>query len=348
MEHFEVLVIGGGQAGLAAGFHLSKLGANYLIVDDGLRVGDSWRRRWDSLRLFTPARLNGLPGMPFPGAPSAVPTKDQVADYLESYAKGFGLPVRVAVRVRSLTRDGAGYVTDSGISANQVVVATGSYATPRMPGFASELQGGITQLHSSQYRYPSQLQGDVLVVGAGNSGAEIAVDAAGAKRRTWLSGRPTGRAPYPVMFAPPFWWLATRVLLTAGTPIGRSMAARSLIHGQPLVRVAPKDLESAGVERVARVDGVEGGKPRLEGGRVLEAGTVVWCTGFDHRYPWIKLPITDEAGHLRHRRGVVESQPGLYFVGVPFQSRISSSLIDGVGDDAKYVVERIAGIRSRA
>lgn len=347
IEHFEVLVIGGGQAGLATGYHLSKLGAKYVIVDDGRRIGDAWRRRWESLQLFTPARLNALPGTRFPAPGDATVTKDQVADYLESYAARFGLPVRLGVRVQRLGRENGRFVTDAGIGADQVVVATGSYGTPNVPEFASQLDPGIVSFHSSEYRSASQLQGDVLVVGAGNSGAEIALDSARNRHRTWLSGRSTGQVPYPLIFSPPAWWLVKHVL-TVNLPMGRRMAAQAYSRGQPLVRARPADLASAGVERVPRVTGAEGGRPRLEDGRVLDAATVVWCTGFGHSYPWIDLPITDEQGHVVHRRGAVESQPGLYFVGLPFQFSMRSSLIDGVGDDAESVVARIAARRARA
>jgi putative flavoprotein involved in K+ transport len=346
-EHLEVLVIGGGQAGLAAGYHLSKIGARYLIVDAGARVGDPWRRRWDSLRLFTPARLDGLPGMPFPAPGDSTVTKDQAADYMESYAQRMGMQLRLETRVLRLGRDDARFVTDADLSADNVIVASGSYGEPSVPSFASQLDPAIVSFHSSAYRNAAQLRGDVLVVGAGNSGAEIALDAAGAKHKTWLSGRETGKVPYPTIFSPPAWWVVKHVL-TTNLPLGRRMAAQAYGRGQPLVRVRPVDLASAGVERVARVAGVEGGKPRLEDSRVVSAGTVVWCTGFTHGYAWIDLPITDEAGHIRHRRGVVESQPGLYFVGLPFQFGMRSSLIDGVGDDAKYVVEKIAARRGRA
>jgi putative flavoprotein involved in K+ transport len=345
LEHFQVIVIGGGQAGLATGFHLSRTGLSYIILDDGKRVGDPWRRRWNSLRLFTPARINGLPDAPFPGSPSIYPTKDQVADYMESYAKRFGLPIRLGVKVDTLARQGSQYLATAGasrISADQVVVATGSYAVPRKPSFAGELDPRISQFHSTEYRMPSQFgKGDVLVVGAGNSGAEIALDAA-ADHRTWLSGRVTGQVPQPVMFSRPMWWIGSRVL-TKDTPIGRRMAGLVASgRGQPLVRVRPKHLAAAGVERVPKVADVQNGKPRLEDGRVMDVGTVVWSTGFDHSYPWIKLPITDEAGHVEHSRGVSESQPGLYFVGLPFQYRLSSTLIAGVGDDAQYVVDKIS------
>ena len=343
-----VMVIGGGQAGLAAGYHLARLHADFVILDAASRTGDSWRRRWDSLRLFTPARINGLPEAPFPAPPNTVVTKDQVADYMESYAKRFALPVRLGVKVETLTREGDTFVASAGQQswrAAAVVVATGSYATPRRPEFAGQLDPAIKQLHSTEYQNPRQFgEGDVLVVGAGNSGAEIAMDAASG-HKTWLSGRKTGQVPYPIMFAPPAYWLLTHVM-SRDTPVGRRVATQVFHRGQPLVRIKPAHLAAAGIERVPRVAGVQEGKPRLEDGRALDVGTVVWCTGFDHSYPWIKLPITDEAGHLKHRRGVVESQPGLYFVGIPFQHRISSSLIDGVGEDAAYIVEKISPGRS--
>jgi len=349
-DRLEVIVIGGGQAGLAAGYHLAKLGLDYFILDDGARVGDPWRRRWDSLRLFTPARINGLPGAPFPAAPGAIVTKDQVADYLESYAKRFGLRIRLGVRVETLTREGGSYEVKTAdghdLHADQVIVATGSYPTLRVPKFAGQLDPAITQLRSTEYRNADQLPaGDVLVVGAGNSGAEIAIDAA-SSHRVRLAGRQTGRVPYQVMFWPPAFWVFTR-LLSVDTPIGKRAAVYALTRGQPLVRVTPKHLAAAGIERVPRVAGVEAGKPRLEDGRVLDVETVVWCTGFDHSYPWIKLPITDEEGLIQHRRGIVTSQQRLYFVGLPFQHRVSSSLIAGVGEDAKYVVETVASTRSR-
>ncbi len=339
IEHIEVLVIGGGQAGLAAGYHLSKLGASFLIVDDSQRTGDAWRRRWDSLRLFTPARINGLPGMPFPATASATVTKDAMADYLEAYATRFALPIRRGTRVRSLGRADGKFVIDTGLTADHVIVATSSHGTPYLPPFAADLDPAITSLHSTEYRTPSQVRADVLVVGAGNSGAEIALDLACAGRTTWLSGRDTGKIPYPTVYWRPLWWIFTR-------PAFRGIAV--VEGGQPLVRIRPQDLVTAGVERVPRVAGVENGRPRLDDGRVLDVGTVVWCTGFRETYPWINLPITDETGRVRHERGVATAQPGLYFVGLRGQRSVRSSLVDGVGEDARYVVDRIAARRSRA
>ncbi len=201
-QHVDTLVIGGGQAGLAAGYELARRGRDFVILDAHDHVGDSWRIRWDSLRLFTPASLNGLPGMPFPAPGEHFPTKDELADYLETYAARFALPVQLGVRVDELTRDGDRYLVSAGVrrlAANHVVVATGAYATPGLPAFASQLDPAITQLHSLDYRNPGQLRdGRVLVVGAGNSGAEIALELA-ATHQTWLAGRDTGH--FPNLFA---------------------------------------------------------------------------------------------------------------------------------------------------
>lgn len=241
-ERIDTLIIGGGQAGLSAGYHLARRGIPFVILDANPRVGDSWRNRWDSLRLFTPNRFNGLPGMPFPGPRWALPTKDEFADYLESYAERFELPVRTGVEVERLTRKGDRFVAAAGdrrLEADNVVVAMSSWQRPRLPQFASELDPRIIQLHASDYRNPGQLQeGGTLVVGAGNSGAEIALDVAGT-RRVWLSGPDTGHLP----FRPES--LTARVLmpfigrvifhrvLTTSTPIGRRARPKMLAKGDP-------------------------------------------------------------------------------------------------------------------
>jgi putative flavoprotein involved in K+ transport len=211
-------VIGGGQAGLAVGYHLAHQERDFVILDAARRVGDAWRRRWDALRLFTPARYSGLPGMSLPAPDGYFPTKDEMADYLEAYAARFALPVRLGVRVAALTREDGRYrlsVGDERLAADQVVVATGPFQQPHIPAFASELDPRIVQLHASAYRNANQLQeGGVLVVGAGNSGAEIALELA-ATRRTYLSGRDTGHVPLRLGRA--FWWFLSHVL-TVDTP----------------------------------------------------------------------------------------------------------------------------------
>jgi putative flavoprotein involved in K+ transport len=349
-ERFETVVVGGGQAGLATGYHLARRGRPFVILDAGQRVGDPWRRRWDSLRLFTPAAYNGLPGMGFPAPAWHYPTKDELADYLEAYAARFELPVRSGVEVDGLTRRGERYLVTAGerrFEADNVVVASGAYHTPRVPAFAAELDPAILQLHSSRYRRAAQLrEGPTLVVGAGNSGAEIAVEAAGA-HPIWLSGRHPGSEPTRAggrldrLFTPPFWFLITRVL-TVQTPIGRRLRPRLMGAGTPLARTRLSDLRAAGVARVPRTAGARDGLPVLEDGRALEVANVVWCTGFRPDFSWIDLPVLEDDGEPRHDRGVVASEPGLYFVGRFFLSALASALVGWVGRDAEHVVGQLA------
>jgi putative flavoprotein involved in K+ transport len=290
--------------------------------------------------------------MRFPAPRSSYPTKDQVADYLETYAERFGLPVHTGTKVDAVRREGDGYrvVSASGSwRAENVVVATSAYHTPSVPSFASDLEPGILQFHSKDYRRPGQLQaGDTLVVGAGNSGAEIAMELS-RSHRIWLSGRDTGQEPVSAsgtlrdrLVTPLIWIVANHVLRTTN-PLGRKVRSHFLDppRGIPLARVRRRDLLDAGVERVPRTAGVEGGRPVLDDGRVLDVRNVVWCTGFRPDFGWVELPVFGDYGFPRHERGVVPMQPGLYFVGLPFQSALASSLIGGVGRDARYVAERI-------
>jgi putative flavoprotein involved in K+ transport len=354
------VVVGGGQAGLAVGYQLARRGLPFVILDAHERIGDSWRQRWDSLRTFTPAGYNGLPGAPFPGEAHSFPTKDEVADYLTAYATRFDLPVRTGVSVDRLTREGDRFVVAAGdhrLEAEQVVVATGAYQTPRVPAFASDLDPTIVQIHSTGYRDPSQLRkGGVLVVGAGNSGAEIALEVSH-RHPTWLSGRDTGHEPtrpgtVPDRLLMPVLWFIVSHVLTVRTPIGRKMKRVFRNRGIPLARVRRKDLSAAGVERVPRTAGVRDGLPELEDGRVLDVANVIWCTGFVPDFRWIELPILDEDGHPVHDRGVIGSEPGLYFVGLIFLYSLSSVLIGGVGRDAEYIAtcieSRVRGDRSSA
>jgi putative flavoprotein involved in K+ transport len=346
------VVVGAGQAGLAVGYHLARRGCPFVILDAHERIGDAWRTRWDSLRLFTAASLDGLPGMRFPGPGGSFPTKDEMADYLENYARRHRLPVRTGVRVDRLGRDGGRYVLMAGgerLEAANVVVATGAYRTPRIPAFAPELDAGVLQVHSSGYRNPSQLRdGPVLVVGAGNSGAEIALELARSGRHTWLSGRDTGEeAPFRVgsvpdrLLTPVFWFLFSRVL-TVRTSAGRKLRHKGLSMGWPLVRVKPVDLAAAGVERVPTTVGVRTGRPVLDDGRVLDVANVVWCTGFRPDNRWVDLDAFDPDGFPVHERGVVAAHPGLYFVGSFFLYTLTSTLVGGVGRDAEHIAGHIA------
>ena len=353
-EHYETVVIGGGQAGLATGYYLQSCDQDFVILDAGDRVGDPWRKRWDSLRVFTPARFTSLPEKAFPGSPYAFPGKDAVADYLESYAEHFDLPVELGVHVDGLKRNGSSYLLTAGdrqYAADNVVVAMASYQIPTIPDFADELADDVVQLHSSGYRNPSQLQdGSVLVVGAGNSGAEISLDVAD-DHETWLSGRDVGYIPFHINsrfgrhIGVPF---VMRVLyhrvLTTDTPIGRRMRPKLLSQGGPLVRIKPQDLVAASVKRVPRMTDVRDGRPVVGDNQSLDVTNVIWCTGFHPDFSWIDLPIFDGQANPKepiHDRGVVSDAPGLYFVGLFFLYALTSSLFTGVSRDAEYVVDHL-------
>lgn len=347
-RHWKTVVIGAGQAGLAVGYHLALRGEDFVILDAESRVGDAWRRRWDSLRLFTPAKYDGLPGMPFPLAREAFPLKDQVADYLSAYAERFALPVRSGVRVERLERTPDGFRIHSGegaLTATRVVLATGTNPVPRVPPFAGELSPEIRQLHSSQYRNPESVgPGRVLVVGAGTSGVEIALELA-KRGPTFLAGRPTQHIPDAVFryAGGLYWWLLNHVL-TVRTPIGRRARPAVLGGGAPLIRVSADELGPAGVVRLPRVSGVSGGRPRTEDGATVEVDTIIWATGFRPDFEWVGFPVTDETGWPAGSRGVSSAAPGLYYVGMPFQTGLTSGLLGGVGRDAAYVAGRMSPV----
>lgn len=345
MQQFDVVVLGAGQAGLAAGYHLSRTGLRFVILEQAPRIGDVWRARWDSLRLFTPAQRVGLPGLAFPAERNTCPSKDAFADYLEAYARQFSLPVRTGVQVASVGATGTGFAvttSDGVLQARNVIAAVGANALPRIPAAAAGLDAGILQLHNSQYRRPADIpDGDVLVVGAGISGAEIALELA-ATHRTFLSGRPTPHVPDPVLrWADPLYWRFIHFVLTTDNPLGRKMSANFHRHGAPLFRISVKDLDRAGVVRLPRFSAAAGGQPAFDDGTSRSVRTVIWATGHKPSLDWIEgLPVTDWGWPIT-RRGVVPELPGLYFVGMPFQYSLTSGLVGGVGRDAAYVVDGI-------
>jgi putative flavoprotein involved in K+ transport len=356
-QQLGTVVIGGSQAGLAVGYHLKQRGLPFVILDENDRIGDAWRKRWDSLRLFTPGRYNGLPGMPFPGSPWAYPTKDETADYLEAYARRFELPLRTGVKVERLSKAGDRFDVSWGkdrLFAEKVVVATGAFNNPRVPSFARELDESIVQLHSREYRNPSQIQeGGVLVVGAGNSGAEIGIELA-PHHQAWLSGPDTGQEPARAgrlldhLVTPIMWFMATR--LTVKTALGRKLRDHFVDppRGIPLGRVRRKDFAPAGIKRVPRMTGVKNGYPLLEDGTVLNVSNVIWCTGFRPNFDWIDLSLPTHNGLPIHDRGIVKSCPGLYFMGLLFLYSLSSALVGGVGRDAEHIVDHLVCTRLAA
>lgn len=350
-EHHETIIIGAGQAGLSTGYHLKKRRHDFVILDANERVGDVWRQRFDSLKLYSPAKYDGLPGWDFPASKWTYPAKDEVAGYLEAYAARFELPVQAGVTVESLTKSGDMYVLQCGgrrYEADNVVIASGTWQRPKTPDFADQLDPSIRQLHSNDYRNPSQLKaGPVLVVGCSHSGADIALEVA-STHQTTLSGPVRGEVPFDIegrvahRVFPIMWFMANHVL-TEKTPIGRKMRGEVRAHGGPLLRVKRADLETAGVERAeAKTVAVQDGKPVLEDGRVLDVTNVIWCTGFDKNTDWVKIPVNGDDGWPTQSQGCVPDSPGLYFVGLPFLTAFASMLIGGVGRDAERVARHIA------
>lgn len=349
--HVETLIVGAGQAGLATAYHLIRRGRECLVLDGNAAIGDNWRQRWDSLRLYSPAKFDGLPGMAFPAPPWHYPTKDEVADFLALYARTFDLPVRLGVHVVRLASDGDRFRVDTSAgsyTARNVVVSTGTFGrTPSVPDFAAELDPSIAQLHSSAYRRPDQVPpGTVLVVGASHSGMDLALELS-RSRSVVLAGRDCGEIPVPLgsrrmRVLMPVLWFGWGHVLNRRTPIGRKEMSEVRFHGGPALRVKRADLRAAGVERVEqRVVGVTDGQPRLADGRVLDVSSVVWATGFRQRFDWIEPLRTDDRGWPREERGVVADVPGLYFCGLSFQSSFRSMLIGGAGADAAYLADRI-------
>ena len=350
-EKVSTIVIGGGQAGLTMGYQLARRNISFRILDAHERVGDAWRRRWDSLRLFTPVRYASLPGLPFRADGDAFLGKDTVADYLESYAEHFRLPVSTGMKVQRLSKKNGKFLVETDrqqFEADQVVVAMANFQVPRVPAFARDLDPGIVQIHSHYYKNPSQLKpGNTLVVGAGNSGADIAMEVV-KTHPTWMSGKESGHVPFQIdtFFAR---WVLFRLIrfighyvLSLATPIGRKQRPKLLKRASPLVRVKPKDLTNAGVERVDRVVGVQDGRPLLADVRTLDVQNIIWCTGYEPGFSWIDLPVFDDKGNTLHERGVVHREPGLYFAGLHFQYAMSSATLIGVGRDAEYIAKAVA------
>jgi putative flavoprotein involved in K+ transport len=347
------VIIGGGQAGLSTGYHLAKLGRSFVILEGNARVGDTWRKRWDSLRLFSPARFDGLEGMPFPAPRYSNPTKDEMADYLEAYATHFELPVRTGTRVERVWREGSCYRISAGdvqLAAQNVVIAMAGFQTPRVPELASSLDSRIVQLHSTEYRNTGQLrEGAVLIVGAGNSGAEIGRETVRSGFPTFVSGRATGQVPFDIQSAigrhvllPLMFRVIFHRVLTLDTPVGRKARPKMMAEATPLIRTKERDLAALGVTRVPRVMDTHGGKPLLDDGRILDVANVVWCTGFHAGLEWLDLPILGATGEPMQERGMVRDYPGVFFVGQHFQYSMSSAMIHGVGRDAKRVADVIA------
>ncbi|MGO2542166.1 flavin-containing monooxygenase [Specibacter sp. AOP5-B1-6] len=339
------IIVGAGQAGLAAAFQLRARGIGCRILEAAESPGQGWRDRWDSLRLFTPAQYCSLPGMEFPAPGGSFPTRDQVAAYLSAYAEA--LPVTTGVSVTGIHRDGAGFTVDTSagtLTASQVVIATGATSTPFIPDMASKLSPAIHQLHSSGYRNaPALPDGGVLVVGAATSGIEIAVELA-ADRRVWLAGRVPFHIPDAVInHAGGAYWHFIHRVLTRSTPLGKKIARDFTAQGGPLISISIADAQNAGVACLSRLAEVaDDGHPVFANHPPLDVATIIWATGYQPRFDWVDDVPVDGRGWPVTNRGEVETLPGLYFVGMPFQYGLTSTLLGGVGRDAAHVADRIA------
>lgn len=342
------VVVGGAQAGLVMGYYLQRKKTDFVILEAHPRVGDVWRQRYDSLKLFSIPRYASLPGLRIPVR--GFPTRDEFADYLEQYAAHFELPVRTGVRVLRVCRhdDGNLFVqtTDGSYLADSVVVATGWHQRPVKPEFAAEIDASVTQLHSMDYRNPGQFApGGVLVVGAANSGSDVALDAAAAGHPTWIAGRHPGQVPVdidsrrarPVI---PVVMFVFKHVLTLRTPMGRKVRPQARTHGVQLVRNKLADLDTAGIVRIGRITGVQDGQPITEDGPVPAVATIVWCTGShpDHRF--LDLSSVDVEEWPEEHRGV-SAESGLYFLGMEFQFALASAMIEGLDRDARYLVRQM-------
>jgi putative flavoprotein involved in K+ transport len=340
-KHREVVVIGGGQAGLAMGYFLAKQGRGFTILEAAGEPAAAWRARWDSLELFTPVRYDSLPGHAFPGEPDSYPDRDAVVAYLTDYARRFELPVAFNSRVRSVRpRDGGFRVelADRTYEADQVVVATGPFQVPFTPAMASDLSTDGAQVHSSGYRAPQDLpEGPVLVVGGGNTGFQIAAELAQSREVHLAVGARQTPLPQRILGRDLFRYLeATRLMnKTVTSRIGQKMKDKETLIGS-----SPRRAHRHGIKMRPRATAAQGSTVTFADGSDVAVDAVVWATGFRLDHSFVEVPVFDARGQVRHQRGVTEL-PGLYFLGLPWQHTRGSALLGWVKDDAEFIAQRI-------
>jgi putative flavoprotein involved in K+ transport len=344
-----VVVVGAGQAGLAIGYFLRRHGRDFVILERAGEIAPAWRERWDSLRLFTPRCYSGLPGLPFPGDPDGYPIRAEVIAYLERYAETFDLPIELNSEVKRLDLgdDGRFHLEVDGrtITADQVVVATGPFQTPFLPKLAERLADDVFQTHAVGYRRPDDVSpGAVLVVGGGNTGFQIAKELSATHKVVLSVGSRQTPLPQRLLGRDLFWWLTKAGILdkSVETRLGQRLSTRETLIGS-----SPRELKRAyGVEVRPRATDADGRTVRFEDGSELQVDAVIWATGYRPDYSWIKLPVFDADGRLRHRRGVTDV-PGLCFLGLTWQYTRGSALIGWVQEDAEFIAERIAAHQAR-
>lgn len=348
-QEVDVLVVGAGQAGLGAAYRLTRAPALRVLVLDRADVGQSWVDRWDSLVLFTPRRFSRLPGLPFPAGPTRCPTRLEMAAYLRTYAERLALPVRTGVEVQRLRTEDGGFAAETPhgtVLAQQVVLAGGPFARPHVPAAASGLSPQVRQLHSTEYTSPQDVApGDVLVVGGGNSAAQLAVELAATHRVTVAAPRPPWYLPTSLLGVDLYWWTSLTGVLTADrdSRVARSVRRR----GDAIVGHELRDLVRTGRVTVVphRVVGADGEQVLLADGSPHRVSSVLWCTGSRPDTRWIDVPGAVDADGAPLHTGGASPVPGLHWMGLPWQARLDSSIVHGVDRDARALARRV---RARA
>ncbi|WP_079909384.1 NAD(P)/FAD-dependent oxidoreductase [Paenibacillus sp. 32352] len=342
-KQFDVIVIGAGQAGLAMGYYLSQKRLSYLLIDSKDRIGEVWRSRYDSLVLFTPRSHSSLPGYRMEGDPDGFPTKDEVADYLERYAHKFSIPLQLQTKVTHLRKKGDAFeliTTKGAYLANKVIIATGPFQKPFLPEGAENISSSVVQLHSSEYRNQNQLkEGAVLIVGGGNSGAQIAYECSLSREVTLSVSKPLKFLPVRLWNKSIFWWFDKLGLSKATTD---SLLGRILRQNEPVIGKELRSRIAVGkVTLKPRAASFSQDEVLFEDDSKLSVNNIIWATGFRPDYSWIEIRgVVSTGGFPVHKRGVSEV-PGLFFLGLPWQYRRGSALIGGVAQDAQYVSEQL-------
>ena len=342
-ESLDTVIVGGGQAALALGFFLKQQGREFTILEAASETAAAWRRRWDSLTLFTPARHDSLPGRPFPGDPGRCPTRDEVVEYLTDYARDFDLPVELDNRVTRVSlRDGRWCVEvgERVIAASNVVVATGPFQTPRLPlGLSAQLPPRVQQLHSTEYQRPAEIRGEtVLVVGGGNTGYQIAEELAADREVHLAIGSRQLPMPTHLLGRDVFSVLERLGAMrkTVDSPLGRRMKER-----ETLVGYGPKAARRRGIAMHGRAASVSGDAVGFTDGSMVRPDAVIWATGFHRDHRFVDAPVFDDQGNVVQRRGVTPAA-GLYFLGLPWMHTRGSALLGWVRHDAAHIAEHIA------
>ncbi|MFD1707646.1 flavin-containing monooxygenase [Siminovitchia sediminis] len=341
---YETIIIGAGQAGLAVGYYLQKTGQNFLLIDKAKEIGKQWKNRYDSLVLFTPRKYSSLPGLKLEGEEHGFPSKDEIAVYLQAYGETFNLPIQLNEEVIQIVKDGEVFIIRTNRNeyrSKNVVIATGPFQTPNTPPWSQELAASVNQLHSSRYKNPGQLaEGNVLVVGGGNSGAQIAVELS-KERETYLAiSKSLHYLPLRIGQRSIFWWFDQLGILQASSHsfLGKLIQKK----GDPIFGFELKQaIRQKKVAVIRKVIGARKKQVICEDRSVLEVNNIIWATGFRTEYPWLQVQgVLNIEGKVLHHRGQTNID-GLFFIGLPWQYRRGSALLQGVGEDAKYIASQI-------